>query len=567
MTMELKKELGGGFDAAFYLATYADVAASGVDAREHYIRCGRGEGRAANAAELHFARTEPFDAAYYLEANPDVAAAAVNPYEHYVQFGKAEGRRATRPENVASPRDVEAARRLAAEAGYPDFDAAFYFEAFPDIAASGMTALDHFLKYGRYEHRVTHALDVAAQWRPNGCDPERESVLVVAHDASRTGAPILTLNVCEELAKRLNVITVLLAGGQLVEHFQRVSSQTLVVDEPALRHPLVMDKLVRDIDARVAVRHAIVNSSESRMIVEPLAAHGYRVVFLIHEYVSYMHSRSATVDAINRATKVVFSAESVRDDAMDADTRDALASSVVLRQGKSVIPLRLPHSVDPAIGQPDRYETGVAKPDTADAVKALLGDANPGRRLVLGAGTVQFRKGVDLFFATAAEYARTMPEQDLVFVWIGADDESDLSYTACLDMLLDRTRRQGGQAFLMQPTDRLEELYGLADVFFLSSRMDPLPNVAIDAMTAGLPVICFDGAGGMAEIQREVLPQESNVVVFANISEAAARIRAVLQESEKGEQVREANRRLARQMFDMQSYVAALVGLLWRAED
>jgi len=563
--MEVDQQMDGTFDAAFYLTAYADVAASEIDPWQHYIRFGRNEGRAANAAELRFAELESFDAAYYLQSNPDVAAAAVSPYEHYFRFGKAEGRRAARPPEVTQSAEA----REAAAAGYPKFDGAFYFEAFPDIAASGMTALDHYLKYGRYEGRVTHALDVAAQWRPHGCDPQRDTVMVVTHNGSRTGAPILAFNVCKELAKRMNVIAVLLAGGPLVGHFHQVCSQTLVLDEPEMRHPLVLEYLVREIDARVEVRHAIVNSSESRMMVPPLAAHGYRVALLIHEYVSYMHSRAATVEAIKHATRVVFSAQSVRDDALDDDTREALASSVILRQGKSTIPLRsaaIASAAPAASAAAAQSETAAAMPDSADRVQALLDGATPRPRLVLGGGTVQFRKGVDLFFGTAAEFGRRFPDLDAIFVWVGDDDGSDLSFTACLDMQLETIRKRGGHAYLMLPTERLESLYALADVFFLSSRMDPMPNVAIDAMTAGLPVVCFDGAGGMAEILRESASQYAGVVSFGNIAEAADRIGDLIRDSGRRKEIWEENRRLARQMFDMQSYVSALVGLLWDAE-
>ena len=38
----------------------------------------------------------------------------------------------------------------------------------------------------------------------------------------------------------------------------------------------------------------------------------------------------------------------------------------------------------------------------------------------------------------------------------------------------------------------LEPVYAMADIFLLSSRLDPFPNVAIDAMLAGLPVVCFE---------------------------------------------------------------------------
>ena len=71
------------FDAAYYLATYADVAAAGVDPFEHFMTFGWREGRNPS---------KRFIMAPYLEANPDIAAAGVNPFSHYVLTGRGEGR-------------------------------------------------------------------------------------------------------------------------------------------------------------------------------------------------------------------------------------------------------------------------------------------------------------------------------------------------------------------------------------------------------------------------------------------------------------------------------------------
>jgi hypothetical protein len=71
------------FDAAFYAATYPDVAASGIDPLAHFLRHGWREGR----------RPRPdFDTHFYLVSNPDVAASGMNPFYHYLVWGRREGR-------------------------------------------------------------------------------------------------------------------------------------------------------------------------------------------------------------------------------------------------------------------------------------------------------------------------------------------------------------------------------------------------------------------------------------------------------------------------------------------
>ncbi|ODT86887.1 MAG: hypothetical protein ABS78_14685 [Phenylobacterium sp. SCN 70-31] len=77
--------VGADFDAAYYLAVNPDIAASGMDPLDHFLRTGWREGRDPSPR---------FSVRDYLEAHPDVAASGLNPFVHYVMAGRAEGRAA-----------------------------------------------------------------------------------------------------------------------------------------------------------------------------------------------------------------------------------------------------------------------------------------------------------------------------------------------------------------------------------------------------------------------------------------------------------------------------------------
>jgi hypothetical protein len=111
-----------GFDAEYYLAHNADVAAAGVDPLTHYMTYGWHEGRNPNA---------DFDTNYYLAHNADVAAAGVNPLQHYEQSGWLEGRNPSTAFNTNA-----------------------YLAANPDVAAAHVDPLDHYLNYGINEGRL-----------------------------------------------------------------------------------------------------------------------------------------------------------------------------------------------------------------------------------------------------------------------------------------------------------------------------------------------------------------------------------------------------------------------------
>ncbi|WCM29069.1 glycosyltransferase [Sphingomonas sp. QA11] len=71
------------FDDRWYVSQYPDVAQSGMDPLDHYLKFGGFEGRFPNPY---------FDSGRYILANPDVKDAGMNPLLHYVLHGRTEGR-------------------------------------------------------------------------------------------------------------------------------------------------------------------------------------------------------------------------------------------------------------------------------------------------------------------------------------------------------------------------------------------------------------------------------------------------------------------------------------------
>ncbi len=67
------------FDESFYLNTYPDIAAAGLNSLLHYLEHGRFEKRRASAL---------FDPNVYVEINPGVLSSGVEPFLHYVLIGR-----------------------------------------------------------------------------------------------------------------------------------------------------------------------------------------------------------------------------------------------------------------------------------------------------------------------------------------------------------------------------------------------------------------------------------------------------------------------------------------------
>ncbi|MBZ4023570.1 hypothetical protein CKO11_13995 [Rhodobacter sp. TJ_12] len=74
--------------------------------------------------------SELFDPSWYLQTYPDLAGSGMSPIEHYVRAGAFEGRNPG-----------------------PDFDTMAYYLANRDIADAGWPALVHYVMYGQAEGR------------------------------------------------------------------------------------------------------------------------------------------------------------------------------------------------------------------------------------------------------------------------------------------------------------------------------------------------------------------------------------------------------------------------------
>lgn len=104
------------------------------------IRVKRRRNAQLGAARAVIGQSKLFDAQWYAERYPDVAAAGLDPLDHFISHGGAEGR---------NPSDR--------------FDSRWYLRRNPDVARSGMNPLLHYLEHGRDEGRSMRAVGSKSQ--------------------------------------------------------------------------------------------------------------------------------------------------------------------------------------------------------------------------------------------------------------------------------------------------------------------------------------------------------------------------------------------------------------------
>ena len=137
--------------------------------------------------------------------------------------------------------------------------------------------------------------------------------------------------------------------------------------------------------------------------------------------------------------------------------------------------------------------------------------------VLLFTGSLIHRKGVDLLIEGFIEVAQDAPD---LFLWlVGPKDQSenpsmDEAFVTSLKQkvaeagLSDRVRFQG----LIADRQRMAEAYQTADIYVFPSRTEGLPNVVLEAMACGLPVIVSDLPG----LKNVIKPNDNGIVVPIN---------------------------------------------------
>jgi glycosyltransferase involved in cell wall biosynthesis len=373
------------------------------------------------------------------------------------------------------------------------------------------------------------------------------TAIIVSHEASRTGAPILALNLARSLSTQLNIVSVILKDGELVADFQQASTAVYLV-EAARGDMNPFNSLLDDIKAKLPPAFAIVNSIVSRHILEALREYQIPSVALLHEFASYTRPSSAFRDTFELADEIVFSCDLTLQNAIELTDYDMRSSRFhVLAQGRCAVP------------------SGEEKDEQRQEERGLLTTRlrpygeDAGEFLVIGAGTVQYRKGVDLFIDVARRVLSSESGQNARFAWIGSgfDTERDAAYSVYLQ---DQIRRAGltDRMIILPATSEIEHVYALSSALLLTSRLDPLPNVAIDALSEGVPVVCFDKTTGIADLLIEADLGEACVAGYLDSADAAEKVLELIRSQETYRRTCERSKAFASRAFDFDLYATKI---------
>ncbi len=474
-----------------------------------------------------------FDPDHYAAADPALGSDPTVLAKHFKDHGKAEGRFPTRYRQlrasnptlgakvrrlVTDPRIREAfaeqpfratelafeLMRLGHDAAISNFSADYYLRVNTDVAQAGVQPLEHYLLHGIHEHR--RSLGQLRQNQRRGemaYDPDRPTVLIALHELSNTGAPHVGLDLATEASATHNVIVAALRPGALLDRFLKVSSSVIITPNPHADFDYFIGGEIATIDL------AICNSVESSAFVKTMVARGVPFVSYIHEYTQYTFPTYKTMHTALFADVLAFTSEHVRD-----SWRSTLTDIAFDVDEESVIVPQRP-LVEGSVPEERRQSA-------RQRLSEMIGRDCSDLRIVCGAGHVQWRKGTDIF-AMAAQIARHR-DPETVFVWVGDGlNREDTMFGAWMTHHLSEAGAgdPAGNLFMLPAGDHYLDVMAAADVFLLSSRLDPLPNVVFDALTHGCGVVLFEGASGFTDEDYRA-SERMHFVEYGNPEEAAA---------------------------------------------
>jgi glycosyltransferase involved in cell wall biosynthesis len=499
---EVKAISPEGFSPADYRRLYSDVAnLSDAETLEHYLAFGFREGRRGKvptdiAAILEAGEFDPqeYRLRYADVEELDDEQALV----HFIDFGAAEGRRG---------RLSEKERRAISPQRFSPRE---YRSRYPDVAhLSDAEVREHLLNYGLAEGRGGRFASRLTKMPSGKQIAGRETVLVVIHEASVTGAPLVAWNLVSRYARTRNVVVVLGAGGRLREALSAAGADVVLADAEVFASKSELRRFVTRITSVYQPSFAVIATSVMYAIVPQLVTAGVPSVLLNHEFAPSPFAPKAVRKGVRvavEAAPTVFSSETVMLSYRERYPGIDLSHSSLVRQGTYTRPVLT-------------GDVHALTPRQVAVLERLRGSGEP---LILGIGSLNSRKGVE-FFLQAAAYTREVTDGSATphFVWIG--DRNAGASSEYEDFIMEHLRRAhlDDVVSFVGEVDDLESFYTLATAVFLSSRLDPLPNSALDALHHGVPLVSFDGAGGIPEIMGAD-PEAAELVVAYGDSHAAA---------------------------------------------
>ncbi len=314
-----------------------------------------------------------------------------------------------------------------------------------------------------------------------------KKIVFISHDGSRTGAPILLLNIIKLIKEtgKYELVAVFKNGGPIEEDYQEVV-KTYIWNKQ-IKRPLPKGIIQRvknkfcPIDYDQLNKHAIINEiSNADYIINNTITNGELLEILTQNFkgkvISYIHELKMSV--------------------LKYATNEGVDKTIQLSHQFITPSLAVKHFLNESFIVPVEkisvLNSYINVPSTT-----VSENNNSNKMFTVGScGTIELRKGTDLFVAVVKFLKTNKPDLNISFLWKGMNGDNETLHQIRNDI---KKANLGGLIRFIPSDNDMDSFYKEIDVFLLASREDPYPLVVLEAASYGKPIICFDNAGGAPE--------------------------------------------------------------------
>lgn len=348
--------------------------------------------------------------------------------------------------------------------------------------------------------------------------------ILIGHEASKTGAPLLLLKIANEISKRgYKIALVLMDLGSLTPQYSQVVDVYLGTGLPS--------------DINLCRR----GGGKTRILINTVVAGALAPAFgrIRENVVSLVHEMPTVIEKWEAEPYTV---------AICANSKFVVFPSTEVKTGLSkYIKNEYKYKIMPQGIYNNRMHS-MSKSACAEFISNKY-FSQCRKDVVLNVGSGNERKGFDIFLKLSVE------NPDLNFIWVGPFDKK--IYRQIIGKAKTRDLKNIRLPGYIDCEDELAKLYRGAKVFCLTSREEPLGSVVLEALSAGTPVVGFEGVGGFNDVIEPGVT--GNFVQIENTWELAQAIKEICI-SDKYDQM--ANDCVIHsKQYDFENYVSKILGL------
>lgn len=312
-------------------------------------------------------------------------------------------------------------------------------------------------------------------------EKNNKKIVIVTHALNKTGAPLLAYNIAKKLKNRkCDVVVISISDGYLESWYNEIGIPVI-----NLRQSFAFDKIddIENFDYIVkklyekGFDNVITNTIISGLTVPTFYKYNYNIVSLIHEmkYTIENYNMIPGGNNINMySNKIVFPDEIVRNDFYSVFS-ETNAYTDIFPQGL----------------YKDKEDI------TLDKNKVYKKyDIPEGSKIIIGSGTADFRKGIDLFLQAAQNLIELEEKENYHFIWVGKILDDNLKIWYDCQFYKGKIDSRFHNIEFITDKEEYQNLVSCSDAFWLTSREDPFPSVMIESLEYGTPVLAFRDSGG-----------------------------------------------------------------------